>query len=80
MIRYGENVEDISFFPFKNMWMEGQALFLALYMLVTVGMGLLVATVFLDQPFLGLFFALVTLYLNFKLRQLQMRFEEIGES
>lgn len=55
MIRYGENVEDISFFPFKNMWMEGQALFLALY-------------------------TLVTLYLNFKLRQLQMRFEEIGES
>ncbi|URP22300.1 membrane protein [Microbacterium phage Big4] len=79
-MRYGENVEDIDFYPFKNMWMEGQALFLVLYTMVTVGMGLLVTSVFFSQFFLALFFVLVTLYFNYKLRMLQMRFEEIGES
>ncbi|UDL16493.1 membrane protein [Microbacterium phage Zooman] len=79
-MRYGENVEDISFYPFKSMWTEGQMLFLLLYTMVTVGMGMLVTTVFFSQFFLALFFALITLYFNYKLRRLQMRFEEIGES
>lgn len=78
--RYSEEWDADASYPFKNGWIEANALSSLLITMLSIGTGIMLAGAFLVQPFLAIFFLIIAGFIYWRLRKLQMRIQEISET